>query len=71
MSSELHGHVNMMTKPKSGDKLSFVVRKPAFCIYENEDADELCGDREADQRLFFRYMDSTIPLLTKCEISSF
>ena len=30
---------------------------------ENKDADQLRGNREADQRLCFRYMDSTIPLL--------
>ena len=50
--------------------MSRVVRKPAFCIYENKDADQLRGNREADQRLCFRYMDSTIPLLPKSEISS-
>ena len=37
------------------------MRKPAFCICENKDA---------DQRLCFRYTDSTIPLLSKSEISS-
>ena len=52
------------------DKLSRVVRKPAFCICENKDADQLRGSREADQRLCFRYIDSTIPLLSKYEISS-
>ena len=36
---------------------------PACCICENKDADQLRGDREADQRLCFRYTDSTIPLL--------
>ena len=46
------------------------MRKPAFCICENKDADQLRGNREADQRLCFRYIDSTIPLLPKCEISS-
>ena len=51
--------------------MSRVVRKPAFCICENKDADQLRGNREADQRLCFRYMDSTIPLLPKSEISSF
>ena len=50
--------------------LSLVVRKPAFCICENRDADQLRGDREADQRLCFRFTDSTIPLLPKSEISS-
>ena len=43
--------------------LSLVVRKPAFCICENKDADQLRVNREADQHLCFRYMDSTIPLL--------
>ena len=51
-------------------KMSLVVRKPAFCICENKDADQLRGNREADQRLCFRYTDSTIPLLPKSEISS-
>ena len=46
------------------------MRKPAFCICENKDADQLRGNREADQRLCFRYKDSTIPLLPKSEISS-
>ena len=39
------------------------MRKPDFCICENKDADQLRGSREADQRLCFRYTDSTIPLL--------
>ena len=39
------------------------MRKPAFCICENKDADQLRGNREADQRLCFRYTDSTISLL--------
>ena len=50
--------------------MSLVIRKPAFCLCENKDADQLRGDREADQRLCFRYTDSTIPLLPKSEISS-
>ena len=45
--------------------------KPTICIGENKDADQLRGNREADQRLCFRYSDSTIPLLLKTEISSF
>ena len=36
--------------------------KPTICIGENKDADQLRGYREADQRLCFRYSDSTIPL---------
>ena len=50
--------------------MSRFVRKPDFCIYENKDADQLRGNRETDQRLCFRYTDSTIPLLPKSEISS-
>ena len=54
----------------SQEKMSRDVRKPDFCICENKDADQLRGDREADQRLCFRHMDSTILLLSKSEISS-
>ena len=42
--------------------MSRVVRKPAYCILENKDADPLRGNSEADQRLCFCYTDSTIPL---------
>ena len=48
-----------------------VMGKPTIYIGENKDADQLRGNREADQRLCFRYSDSTIPLLLKSEISSF
>ena len=48
------------------------MRKPAFAyIYENKDADQLRGNHEADQRLYFRYTDSTIPLPPKSEIVIF
>ena len=46
------------------------MKKPAFCMWENKDADQLRGNCEADQRLCFRNIDSTIPLLSKSEISS-
>ena len=46
------------------------MRKLDFWICENKDADQLRGKHEADQRLCFRYMDSTIPLLPKSKISS-
>ena len=32
------------------------MRKPAFCIGENKDADQLRTNCEADQRLCFRYI---------------
>ena len=46
------------------------MRKSTFCICGNKDADQHRGYREADQRLCFRFIDSTIPLLSKSEISS-
>ena len=45
--------------------------KPTICICENKGADQLRSNCEADQRLCFRYTDSTLPLLPKSEISSF
>ena len=65
---QTHRHTH---RRKGKNNMSRVVRKPAFCICENKDADQLRGNREADQRLCFRYSDSTIPLLPKSEISSF
>ena len=40
--------------------MSRVIRKPTICICENKDADQFRGNREADQRLCFRYMDSDL-----------
>ena len=45
--------------------MSLVMRKLAFCICKNKDPDQLRGNSEADQCLYFRFMDSTIPLLPK------
>ena len=50
--------------------MSRIVRKPDSCLGENKGADQLRGNREADQRLCFRYTDSIIPLLSKSKISS-
>ena len=58
----------------SGELVHYISRlmtKPTICICENKDADQLRGNREADQRLCFRYTDSTVPVLLKSEISSF
>ena len=49
----------------SKEHMSRRMGKPTICIGENK------GNREADQRLCFRYSDSTVPLLLKSEISSF
>ena len=35
-----------------------------FAYAKNKDVDQLRGNREADQRLCFHYIDSTIPLLS-------
>ena len=45
------------------------MRKPGFCICENKDADQLRSNCAADQRICFRYTDSTIPLLPKFQAS--
>ena len=46
------------------------MRKTTFCICENKDAEQLRDNREADQPLWFRYIDSTIHLPSKFELSS-
>ena len=51
--------------------MSRLVGKPTICIGENKGADQLRGNREADQRLCFRYTDSTIPLPSKSKIAVF
>ena len=66
---KLHIKFDLICKVVS-DKRSRDMRKPDFCICENKDEDQLRGIREADQRLCFRYTDSTIPLLPKSKISS-
>ena len=46
------------------------MRKPDFRICENKGADQFRSNCEADQRLCFRYSDSTAPLVPKSEVSS-
>ena len=41
------------------------MRKPTFYICKNKGTDPLHSNSEADQRLCFHYLDSTIPLLSK------
>ena len=51
--------------------MSHVMRKPAFCICENKGAEQLRSNCAADQRLCFRYTDSTIYYLnSKFQASS-
>ena len=53
-------HIARTLEPRYG--------KPFF-LCENKDADQLRGNREADQRLCFRYTDSTIRVATVREKS--
>ena len=43
--------------------------KPTICICENKGADQLRSNCAADQRLCFRYTDSTLPLLLKVSVT--
>ena len=40
-----------------------LMRKPTIYICENKDADQLRGNREADQRHCFHHSDNTLPPL--------
>ena len=55
---------NIRSGTKNMVQMSRIMRKPTFCICENKDADQLRGNREADQHLCFRNIDSTILLLS-------
>ena len=57
---DLIGPIEPRSEKSNCYNMSRVVRKPVYCICENKDADQLRGNREADQRLCFRYMDSTV-----------
>ena len=63
--------IKTLSTPRMKRNMSRLMGKPTTCICENKDADQLRGNREADQRLCFRYTDSTIPLLPEYEISCF
>ena len=52
-------------------EMSHLMGKPTICICENKGTDQLRGNCGADQHLCFCYMDGTLPLLLKSEISSF
>ena len=51
-------------------QLSHIMRKPAFWQCENKSTDQLHGYYAADQPLCYHYIESTIPLLSRSEISS-
>ena len=51
-------------------EMSRIMIKLDFCICKNKGGDQLYSQRVADQHLCFRYIERTIPLLPKYEISS-
>ena len=51
-------------------QMSRVKRKQAFAYAKTKGTDQLSSYCTADQRLCLHYIDSTIPLLFKSEISS-
>ena len=72
LNEELMKHfARLQAKDEQVSTMSLYIRKPKICICENKGADQLGDKREADQRLCFRFMDSTIPLLPSSEISGF
>ena len=50
--------------------MSPVMRKPAFCICKNKNADQLGSNREADQRLRFRICKKYILPKSEFQVSS-
>ena len=62
---------SLAVKIEKKHHMSRLMGKPTICICENKGADQLRGNREADQRLCFRYTDSAFSLLLKSEISNF
>ena len=68
-----NGHFQLIRMETSIRQMSLVMRKPAFYICENKDADQLRGNREADQRLCFfatRIVQSLYFLNPKFQASS-
>ena len=45
------------------------MRKPTICLCENKDADQLRGNREADQRLCFRYLPLDVATIARASKS--
>ena len=64
--------INVLKPLQSNQKghLSSFMRKPNFSIWENKGTDQLHTNATADQCLCYCYIDRTIPLLPKPEISS-
>ena len=65
----MYMYIQKQNRTQHVNDMSRVMGKSDFCRCENKDADQLCSNCTADQRLCFRFMDSTIPLLLKTRIS--
>ena len=52
--TKLHAQVKLSAFEQRHEKTCFMH------VCENKDTDQLRGNREADQRLYFRYIDSTV-----------
>ena len=60
----------ILSADKSADCLPTVGGVNVIAVCDNKYADHLRSNYAADQRLCFRYTDSTIPLLPSSEIPS-
>ena len=60
--------INALAIDRISSNQGYQMMEPAVCICENKDADQLRSNCAADQRLCFRYKDSTIPLLFKLPV---
>ena len=58
------GFFSTLTLSGGMHDMSLVMRKPAYFICENKDADQLRSNCATDQRLCCRYINTTIPLLS-------
>ena len=65
MNSSMIASQTLRKQKKKHIKNELCHEKPAFCICKNKGADQLHGNRAAEQRLCFRYIKSTIPLLNQ------
>ena len=52
------------------NQLSHVMRKPVYAVCEQQRRRSACASAQSDQRLYFRCLDSMIPLVSTSEISS-
>ena len=50
--------------------MSHVMRKPVYSICEQQRRRSACASAQSDQRLCFRFLDSTVQLISISEISS-